>query len=111
VYNSIPAEVKLPPSVAQLRYIDSFDNDFTLLLRERRSSSLDAIMSNVVEVKVNMMVLGKIKPRRQETLGGCTSIDVTVLRRQIRHDDEDHGKFDGENVCGKHAYCARQNDP
>jgi hypothetical protein len=63
VYNSIPAEVKPPPGVAQLRYADSFDSDFTLLLRERRSTSLDAIMSNVVEVEVNMMASGKIKPR------------------------------------------------
>jgi hypothetical protein len=28
VYNSIPAEVKPPPGVAQLRYADSFDSDF-----------------------------------------------------------------------------------
>ena len=55
VYNSIPVEFKPPSSVVQLWYVDSFDNDFTLLLRERRSTSLDAIMSNVVEVEVNMM--------------------------------------------------------
>jgi hypothetical protein len=61
VYKSIPAEVKPPPSAMQLRYIDSFDNDFALLLRERRSKSLDAIMSNIVKVEVNMMVSGKIK--------------------------------------------------
>jgi hypothetical protein len=28
VYNSIPTEVKPPPGAAQLRYVDSFDNDF-----------------------------------------------------------------------------------
>jgi hypothetical protein len=63
VYNSIPAEFKPPPGVAQLQYTDSFDSDFSLLLRERRSTSLDAIMSNVVEVEVNMMASGKIKLR------------------------------------------------
>jgi hypothetical protein len=47
----------------QLWYADSFKNDFTLLLRERRSTNLDAIMSNVVKVEVNMMASGKIKPR------------------------------------------------
>jgi hypothetical protein len=46
VYNSIPAEVQPPPGAVQLRYADSFDNDFALLLRERRSTNLDAIMSN-----------------------------------------------------------------
>jgi hypothetical protein len=63
VYNSIPAEVNPPPGAAQLWYADSFDSDFALLLRERRSTSLDAIMSNVVEVEVNMMASGKIKPK------------------------------------------------
>jgi hypothetical protein len=38
VYNSIPAEVKPPPGAAQLWYVDSFDSDFSLLLRERRST-------------------------------------------------------------------------
>jgi hypothetical protein len=63
VYDSIPVEVKPPPRVVQLRYADSFDNDFALLLRERRSTNLDAIMSNATEVEVNMMVSGKIKQR------------------------------------------------
>jgi hypothetical protein len=63
VYNSIPAEVQPPPGVTQLRYANSFDNDFSLLLRERRSTNLDAIMSNAIEVEVNMMASGKIKQR------------------------------------------------
>jgi hypothetical protein len=63
VYNSIPVEVQPPPGDAQLRYADSFNNDFSLLLRERRSVNLDAIMSNVIEVEVNMMASGKIKQR------------------------------------------------
>jgi hypothetical protein len=63
VYNSIPAEVQPPTGAAQLRYADSFDNDITLLLRERRSTNLDAKMSDAIEVKVNMMASGKIKQR------------------------------------------------
>lgn len=60
VYNSIPTEVK-PPKAAQLRYADSFDNDFALLLRERRPNSLDDMMSDATEVEVNLMASGKIK--------------------------------------------------
>jgi hypothetical protein len=45
----------------QLRYADSFDNDFSLLLRERRSANLDAMMSDAIEVEVNLMASGKIK--------------------------------------------------
>jgi hypothetical protein len=61
VYNSIPTEVKPPPGAAQLRYVDSFDNDFSLLLRERRSNTLDDMMSDAIEVEVNLMASGKIK--------------------------------------------------
>jgi hypothetical protein len=61
VYNSIPVEVQPPPRVAQLRYADSFNNNFTLMLRERRSKNLDPMMSDAIEVEVNMMASGKIK--------------------------------------------------
>jgi len=61
VYNSIPTEVKPPPGASQLRYDDSFDSEFALLLRERRSNTLDDMMSETIEVEVNMMASGKIK--------------------------------------------------
>jgi hypothetical protein len=61
VYNSIPTEVQPPPGAAQLRYTDSFDNDFTLLLRERRYANLDTMMSDTIKVEVNLMASGKIK--------------------------------------------------
>jgi hypothetical protein len=61
VYNSIPSEVKPPPRAAQLRYVDSFESDFALLLRERRSTSLDDMMSDAIEVEVNLMASGNIK--------------------------------------------------
>jgi hypothetical protein len=34
VYHTIHAKVKPPPKAAQLRYVDSFESDFALLLRE-----------------------------------------------------------------------------
>ena len=48
VYNSIPTEVNPPPRDAQLRYVDSFESNFALLLRERRSNSLDDMMSDAI---------------------------------------------------------------
>ena len=60
-YNSIPTKVKPPPRDVQLRYVDSFNIDFSLLLRERRSTSLDDMMSDEIEVEVNLMPPGKIK--------------------------------------------------
>jgi hypothetical protein len=61
VYNSIPTEVKPPPRDAQLRYDDSFEIDFSLLLREIRSNSLDDMMSDAIEVELNLMASRKIK--------------------------------------------------
>jgi hypothetical protein len=45
----------------QLQYIDSIDNDFSLLLRERRSTTVGTMMSDTIEVEVNLMASGKIK--------------------------------------------------
>jgi hypothetical protein len=61
IYNAIPDEVKPPPKAAQLRYVDSFESDFTLLLRERRSATLDDMMTDAIEVEVNLMASGKMK--------------------------------------------------
>jgi hypothetical protein len=60
-YNSIPTEVNPPPRATQLRYVDSFESDFSLLLRERRSTSLDDMMSDAIEVEVNLMASGNFK--------------------------------------------------
>jgi hypothetical protein len=62
IYKSIPTKVKPPPGASQLRYDDSFDNDFSLLLRERRSTTLDDMMMNdAIEVEVNFMASRNIK--------------------------------------------------
>jgi hypothetical protein len=48
VYNLILAEVEPPPQAPQLRYVDSFESDFSLLLRERRSTTLDDMMTDAI---------------------------------------------------------------
>jgi hypothetical protein len=60
-YNSIPVEFQPPLRAVQLRYVDSFDGDFALLLRERRSANIYAMMSDAIKIKVNLMELGNIK--------------------------------------------------
>ena len=65
VYNSIPADIKPSPGVAKIHYADAFDNDFALLLRERKSNTLPAMFTNALEVEANMMAGGKIKPRAE----------------------------------------------
>ena len=69
VYNAIPDEVKPPPKAAQIRYDDSFESDFSLLLRERRSATLDDMMIDAIEVEVNLMASGKMKANSDRNMG------------------------------------------
>ena len=62
-YNLIPADIKPSPGTAKLHYVNAFDNDFALLLRERKSATLPAMFTNALEVEANMMACGKIKLR------------------------------------------------
>ena len=63
VYNSIPNDIRPSPAGAKVHYVDAFDNDFTLLLRERKSTTLPAMFTDALEVEANMMACGKIKQR------------------------------------------------
>ena len=55
IYNSLPKDCKLPEGMAKLHYAEAFDDDFSLFLRERRSATLADMMSDVIEVEINMM--------------------------------------------------------
>ena len=45
--------------MAKLHYAEAFDDDFALFLRERRSATLEDMMSDAIEVDINM-----ISPKR-----------------------------------------------
>lgn len=64
-YDSIPADVKPPPSATKLHYIDAFSSEFTLLLRERRFVSLIDMMDDSIEVEVNLTASYKTKQRNE----------------------------------------------
>lgn len=44
-----------------MRYAESFDSDFSLLLRERESASLADMKNDAIKVEVNMMAAKKSK--------------------------------------------------
>ena len=64
-YNLIPANIKPSPEAATLHYADAFDNDFALLLRERKLATLPTMFTDALEVEANMMACGKIKQRAE----------------------------------------------
>ena len=65
IYDAIPIDVKPPPGVAKLHYADAFSSEFTLLLRERRSVSLEDMMDDATEVEVNLSASHKNKQRHE----------------------------------------------
>lgn len=61
IYNSIQTHLKPPRALAQLRYAEAFDSDFSLLLRERDSSTLADMKNDAIKVEVNMIAAKKSK--------------------------------------------------
>ena len=55
VYNSLPEDCKPPEGMAKLHYAEACDDKFALFLRERRSATLANMMSDSIEVKINIM--------------------------------------------------------
>ena len=55
VYNYIPTDIKPLVGDAKLNYGYYFESDFSLLLRERKSTNLLAMFKDVVEVESNLM--------------------------------------------------------
>ena len=102
VYNSIATDIKPSPREAKIHYADSFDNDFDLLLRERKSNTLSVMFTDALKVEANMMACGKIKPRvdidkrkGQEEAHPSTSASSSSDIK-IWFDAQNHGKFDGQ---------------
>jgi hypothetical protein len=63
LYHKIPAEVKPSQPAAKVTFAGAFDSDFTLLLRERRSTTLAGMQDDAIEIESNMMASGKLKTK------------------------------------------------
>ena len=70
IYNSLPTDYKPPEGMAKLHFEKAFDDEFALFLRERRSPTLAQMMSDVVEVEINIMSSKRgryrVDPREQK---------------------------------------------
>ena len=63
IYQKIPAKVKPSQPVAKVTFAGAFDSDFTLLLRERRSTTLAGMKDDTIEIESNMMESRKLKTK------------------------------------------------
>jgi hypothetical protein len=55
MYKKIPDEIKPTEAMAKINYTSSFESEFFLLLRERRSSSLVQMQDVSLEVESNII--------------------------------------------------------
>lgn len=53
--------MKPPGALAQLRYAEAFDSDFSLLLKERDSATLADMQNDAIKVEVHMIAAKKSK--------------------------------------------------
>ena len=65
MYTKIPAEIKPSETSAKLTYTNSFDSEFSLLLRERRSVTLLNMQEVALEIESNMLALSKLKEQSE----------------------------------------------
>jgi hypothetical protein len=61
MYNKIPHEIKPTETYAKITYASTFDPEFFLLLREKRSTSLVHMQYVTLEVESNIVAYDKIR--------------------------------------------------
>jgi hypothetical protein len=69
MYNKIPAEIKPTEASAKITYASSFDPDFCLLLRERRSTSLSHMQDATLEVESNILAVDQLRNKTDRDRG------------------------------------------
>jgi hypothetical protein len=63
MYGRIPDEIKPIEASAKIMYANEFDADFSLLLRERRSTALLSMQEVAIEVESNILASDRLKTR------------------------------------------------
>ena len=68
MYSKIPAETKPTETAAKLAYANSFNPEFSLLLRERKSESLQNMQSAALEVESNILASNRLKEETEHQI-------------------------------------------
>jgi hypothetical protein len=63
MYGRIPNEIKLIDASTKITYANEFDSEFSLLLREIRSTTLFSMQEVAIEVESNILALDILKTR------------------------------------------------
>ena len=68
MYSKISTEINPSEKSAKLMYSNSFDSEYSLLLRERRSVTLLNMQEATLEVKSNLLTSSKLKDKSESQL-------------------------------------------
>jgi hypothetical protein len=63
MYSKIPDEIKPTETFAKITFVNAFDAEFSLLLRERRSATLSLMQEATIEVESNILAAERLKTR------------------------------------------------
>jgi hypothetical protein len=63
MYGKIPEEIKPSETSAKITFSNAFDVEFSLLLRERRTTTLSLMQDAAIEVESNILAADKLKSR------------------------------------------------
>lgn len=112
IYNALPVQCKPPEGMTKLHYAEGFDEDFELLLRERRPSTLVDMMNDAIEVEVNLMASKKgkyrfyakrVKEEAQPSISQSTSdAKIDSVLRVMERMMERFVENDKQVVIGQH---------
>jgi len=61
IYTEILDEIKLTETFAKINFTNAFDAEFSLLLRERRSTTLSSMQEATIEVESNIIAVEILK--------------------------------------------------
>ena len=68
MYSRIPVEIKPIETAAKLAYANSFNPEFSLLLRERKYESLQNMQNAALEVESNILASNKLKEETEHQI-------------------------------------------
>jgi hypothetical protein len=63
MHNKIPDEIKPSETLAKITFVNAFDVEFSLLVRERRFATLSQMQEVVIEVESNILTVDKLISR------------------------------------------------
>lgn len=69
VYHSMPANIKPPPGLALLHYLNAFDPEMEFQLRERNTKTLEEMQDSAIAMEANLLVKrSKLKVKERENI-------------------------------------------